>query len=49
MDKDNRREIATGKRNLIALDETVVKAVYSAVDVERNELILIKIYPTQTG
>ena len=37
-------------RNLIAIDETVVKAnkkryyVYSAVDVERNELILMKVY-----
>ena len=36
------------QRNLIAIDETVVKArkkkyyVYSAVDVERNELVLIK-------
>ncbi len=41
------------KRNLIAIDETVVKAnkkhyyVYSAVDVERNELILMKAYPTR--
>ena len=41
------------KRNLIALDETVVKAnkkryfVYSAVDVERNELILMRVYPTR--
>ena len=41
------------KRNLIAIDETVVKAnkkryfVYSAVDVERNELILMKVYPTR--
>ena len=38
------------ERNLIALDETVVKArrkkyyVYSAVDVERNELVLMRIY-----
>ena len=37
----------------IALDETVVKAnkkkyyVYSAVDVERNELILMRIYTTR--
>ena len=37
-------------RNLIAIDKTVVKAnkkrylVYSAVDVERNELILMKAY-----
>ena len=35
------------------MDETVVKAnkkryfVYSAVDVERNELILMKVYPTR--
>ncbi len=41
------------KRNLIAIDETVVKAnkkryyVYLAVDVERNELILMKVYPTR--
>ena len=41
------------KRNLIAIDETVVKAnkkryfVYSAVDVERNELILMRVYPTR--
>ena len=53
MDKE-RSPIATEKkkRNLIALDETVVKAnkkryyVFSAVDVERNELILMKVYPT---
>jgi putative transposase len=38
------------KRNPIAIDETVVKAnkkkyyVFSAVDVERNELILMKVY-----
>ena len=38
------------KRNLIAIDETVVKAnkkkyyVFSALDVERNELILMKVY-----
>jgi putative transposase len=38
---------------LIALDETVVKAnkkryfVYSAVDVERNELILMRVYTTR--
>ncbi|CAD7775100.1 hypothetical protein FHEFKHOI_02072 [Candidatus Methanoperedenaceae archaeon GB50] len=38
------------RRCLIALDETVVKAnkksyyVYSAVNVERNELILIRVY-----
>jgi len=41
------------KRNLIAIDETIVKAnkkryyVYSAVDVERNELILMKVYTTR--
>ena len=47
--------IATEKkpRNLIDVDETVVKAnkkryyVYSAVDVERNELILMKVYMTR--
>ena len=38
------------ERNLIAMDETIVKAggkryyVYSAVDVERNELILMRVY-----
>ena len=41
------------KRNLIAIDETVVKAnkkkyyVFSAVDVERNELILMRAYTTR--
>ena len=41
------------KRTLIAIDETVVKAnkkryfVYSAVDIERNELILMKVYATR--
>ena len=41
------------KRNLIAIDETVVKAnrkkyyVYSAADVDRNELILMKVYTTR--
>jgi len=41
------------RRNLIAIDETVVKArkkkyyVYSAVDVERNELILMRVYTTR--
>ena len=47
--------IATEKkpRNLIDVDETVVKAnkkryyVYSAVDVERNELILMRVYTTR--
>ncbi len=40
----------TEKRNLIAIDETVVKAnrkkyyVFSAVDVEGNELILMNVY-----
>ena len=40
-------------RNLIAIDETVVKArkkhyyIYSAVDVERNELILMGVYTTR--
>ncbi len=38
---------------MIAINETVVKAnkkhyyVYSAVDVERNELVLMKVYPTR--
>ena len=41
------------ERNLIAIDETVVKArkkkyyVYSAVDVERNELVLMRVYTTR--
>ena len=41
------------QRNLIAIDETVVKAnkkkyyVFSAVDIERNELILIRVYTTR--
>jgi len=41
------------QRNLIAIDETVVKArkkkyyVYSAADVERNELILMRVYTTR--
>ncbi len=47
--------IATEKkpRNIVSIDETVVKAnkkryyVYSAVDVERNELILMKVYMTR--
>lgn len=40
-------------RNLIAIDETVIKAnrkkyyVYSAVDVERNELVLMRVYTTR--
>ena len=52
---EERLPIATEKkqRNLIAIDETVVKAnkksyfVYSAVDIERNELILMKVYTTR--
>ena len=38
-------------RKIIAIDEAVVKAngenyyVYAAIDVERNELILMKVYP----
>jgi len=52
---EERLPISTEKkqRNLIAIDETVVKAnknryfVYSAVDVERNELILMKVYTTR--
>jgi len=41
------------KRDLIAIDETVVKPrkkkyyVYSAVDVEKNELILMRVYTTR--
>ena len=41
------------QRKLIALDETIVKAnkkryyVYSAVDVERDELILMRVYTTR--
>ena len=41
------------ERNLIAIDETVVKAnrkhyyVYAAIDVERNELILMRVYTTR--
>ena len=41
------------RRNLIALDETVVKAnkkryyVFSAIDIERNELILMRVYTTR--
>ena len=40
-------------RNLVAIDETVVKArkkkyyVYSAVDVVRNELVLMRVYTTR--
>ena len=41
------------RRKLIAIDETVVKAngkkyyVYAAIDVERNELILMRVYTTR--
>jgi putative transposase len=41
------------QRKLVAVDETVVKArkkhyyVYSAVDVERNELVLMRVYTTR--
>ena len=41
------------QRNLVAIDETVVKAskkhyyVYAAIDVERNELILMRVYTTR--
>ncbi len=41
------------KRDLIAIDETIVKAnrkkfyVFSAIDVERNELILMRFYTTR--
>ena len=41
------------RRNLIAIDETVVKAnkkryyVFSAIDVERNELVLMRVYTTR--
>ncbi len=41
------------KRDLIAIDETIVKAnkkkfyVFSAIDVERNELILMRVYTTR--
>ena len=41
------------ERNLIAIDETVVKAnkkkyyVFSAIDVERNELILMRVYTSR--
>ena len=52
---EERLPIATEKkrRNLIAIDETVVKAnrkryfVYAAVDVERSELILMRVYTTR--
>ncbi|MBW9221901.1 DDE-type integrase/transposase/recombinase, partial [Methanothermococcus sp. SCGC AD-155-C09] len=41
------------ERNLIAIGETIVKGggkryyVYSAVDVEKNELILMRVYTTR--
>ena len=41
------------RRKRIAIDETVVKAngkkyyVYAAIDVERNELILMRVYTTR--
>ena len=41
------------ERNIVAIDETVVKAnrkkyyVFSAVDVERNKLILMRVYTTR--
>ncbi len=41
------------KRNLMAMDETVVKTnkknhfIYSAVDIERNEIILMRVYLTR--
>ncbi|WP_457549952.1 hypothetical protein [Archaeoglobus sp.] len=41
------------ERNLIAIDETVVKAngeiyyIYAAIDVVRNELILMRVYTTR--
>jgi len=40
-------------RKVVAIDETVVKAngqnyyVYAAIDVERNELILMRVYPSR--
>ena len=53
MDKNSLLLLCKKKRNLIAIDRTVVKAnkkryyVYSAVDVERNDLILMKVYTTR--
>ncbi|ADC66057.1 transposase IS240-A [Ferroglobus placidus DSM 10642] len=41
------------RRNLVAIDETIVKAnkkkfyIFAAVDVERNELILMRVYTTR--
>ena len=43
------------KRNLITIDETVVKArrkkyyIYAAIDVEENELILMRVYTTRNN
>lgn len=40
-------------RKIIAIDETIVKAnednyyVYAAIDIERNELILMRVYPSR--
>jgi len=40
-------------RKIVAIDETVVKAngekyyIYAAIDVDRNELILMKVYPSR--
>lgn len=40
------------RRNLIAIDETIVRGnrkkfyIFSGVDVERNELILMRVYTT---
>ena len=40
-------------RKVIAIDETIVKAngdnyyVYAAIDVEKNELILMRVYPSR--
>ena len=41
------------RRNLVAIDETIVKAnkkkfyIFAAIDVERNELILMRVYTTR--
>ena len=41
------------QRSLVAIDETAVKArkkkyyVYSAIDIERNELVLMRVYTTR--
>ncbi len=52
---EERLPIVTEKkpRKVVAIDETVVKAngqnyyVYAAIDVERNELILMRVYPSR--